>query len=68
MQQLNTVYGTATMEAKFVMSPCGTRFPRTPENIAAFERGKGSNEKPEMKVEAVKVEDEVDADAWPVMG
>ena len=59
---MNTVYGIATMEAKFVMSPCGTRFPRTPENVAAFEKGKASNEKPVMKVEAVKVEDDVDAD------
>ena len=50
------------MEAQFVTSPSGARFPRTPKNVAAFEKGKGSNEKPKMKVDAVKVEDEVDAD------
>ena len=44
------------------MHGTATRFPRTPENVAAFEKGKGSNEKPEVEVEAVEVEDEVDAD------
>ena len=46
------------MEAKYVTSPSGSRFPRTPANVAAFEKGKGSNEKPEKKKDAVKVEDE----------
>ena len=49
------------MEAKFVTSPSGSRFPRTPANIAAFEKGKGSNEKPKVKKEVVKV-DLVNAD------
>ena len=47
------------MEATFVTSPCGTRWPRTPSNVKAFERGNGSIEKPEkpqddvMKVDVV---------------
>ena len=44
------------MEAKYVTSPGGSRFPRTPANAAAFEKGKGSNEKPEKKKDALKVE------------
>ena len=44
------------MEAKFVTSPSGSRFPRTPANVAAFEKGKGSNEKPKEKKDAVKVD------------
>ena len=44
------------MEATFVTSPSGSRFPRTPANVAAFEKGKGSNEKPGKKKDAVKVE------------
>ena len=45
------------MEAKYVTSPSGSSFPRTPANVAAFEKGKGSNEKPEKlkKKGAVKV-------------
>ena len=52
------------MEAKYVTSPSGSRFPRTPANVAAFEKGKGSNEKPEKKKDAVKVEveDKVEMD------
>ena len=52
------------MEAKYVMSPSGARFPRTPANVAAFEKEKGSNEKPGKKKDAVKVEveDEVEMD------
>ena len=52
------------MEAKYVTSPSGSRFPRTPANVAAFEKGKGSNEKPEKKKDAVKVEveDKVEID------
>ena len=42
------------------MSPGGSRFPRTPANIAAYEKGKGSNEKPEKIKHAVKIEDEVE--------
>ena len=49
------------MEATFVTSPSGSRFPRTPANVAAFEKGKGSNEKPKVKKEVVKV-DLVNAD------
>ena len=57
--------------AQFVMSPCGSRFPATPENVKAFAKnliGKGSNEKPDvrlMREEArndVKKKAEVDVD------
>ena len=48
------------MEAKYVTSLSGSRFPRTSANVAAFEKGKGSNEKPEKKKDAVKVEAEVE--------
>ena len=47
----------------FVTSPCGTRFPRTPENVAAFEAANSSNEKREKvkaDVEKLKVEDDVE--------
>ena len=52
------------MEAKYVMSPSGARFPRTPANVAAFEKEKGSNEKPGKKKDVVKVEveDKVEMD------
>ena len=43
------------MEAMYVTSPSGSRFPRTPANVAAYEKGKGSNEKPGKKKDAVKV-------------
>ena len=35
------------------MSPSGARFPRTPSNIDAYEKGKGSNEKPKPKLKKV---------------
>ena len=45
----------------FVMSPSGARFPRTPSNVDAYEKGKGSNEKPKPKLkkefEAEKMRD-----------
>ena len=46
------------------MSPSGARFPRTPSNIEAYEKGKGSNEKPKpkLKKEAEKMKD-VERDA-----
>jgi hypothetical protein len=45
----------------FVTSPCGTRFPRTPANVAAYEKTKiSSNEKHEKKMDAVKIEDDAD--------
>ena len=46
------------------MSPSGARFPRTPSNIDAYEKGKGSNEKPKpkLKKEAEKMRD-VERDA-----
>ena len=48
------------MEAKFVTSPCGTRWPRTPGNVNAYEKGKGSIEKSEkIKVEVQKIDVEV---------
>jgi myosin heavy subunit len=57
------------MEAKFVLSPCGTRFPRTPENIEAFERGKGSIEKPEKaQDEVMKVDEDADVEVNEVEG
>ena len=34
----------------FVMSPSGAMFPRTPGNVATYEEGKGSNEKPKPKL------------------
>jgi hypothetical protein len=49
------------MDAKFVTSPCGTRWPRTPSNIEAFERGKGSVEKSEKAQDDV-VKVDVDAE------
>ena len=54
------------MDATSVTSPCGTRWPRTPSNVEAFERGNGSIEKLEKaQDEVVEVdviaEDEVDA-------
>ena len=57
------------MEAKFVLSPCGTRFPRTPKNIEAFERGKGSIEKPEKaQDEVMKVDEDADVEVNEVEG
>ena len=48
------------MEATFVTSPCGTRWPRTPGNVNAYEKGKGSIEKSEkIKVEVQKIDVEV---------
>ena len=47
------------MEANYVMSPSGAKYPRTPSNVAAFESGKDSNVKPMMKkteVEKMKCE------------
>jgi hypothetical protein len=45
----------------FVTSPCGTKFPRTPANVAAYEKTKiSSNEKHEKKMDAVKIEDDAD--------
>ena len=44
------------MEAKFETSPSGSRFPRTPPNVAAFEKGKGSNEEPKVEKDVVKVD------------
>ena len=47
----------------FVTSPCGTRFPRTPANVAAYEKTKiSSNEKHEKKIDAVKIEDDADVE------
>ena len=50
----------------FVMSPSGSRFPRTPSNImiVAYEKGKGSNEKPKPKLKKeVEKKMEVENDA-----
>ena len=44
------------------MSPGGSRFPRTPANVAAYEKSKGSNEKPEKVKDAVKTKVEVDVE------
>ena len=46
------------------MSPSGARLPRTPSNIEAYEKGKGSNEKPKpkLKKEVEKMKD-VERDA-----
>ena len=51
------------MDAQFVLSPCGTRFPRTPENVAAYEKGKSSNEKPKENVDVKKVNVDAAVDA-----
>ena len=44
------------------MSPGGSRFPRTPANVAAYEKSKGSNEKPEKVIDAVTTKVEVDVE------
>ena len=51
------------------MSPCGTRFLRTPEDVAAYEKGKSSNEKPteNVDVKKVNVDAAVDVDVGVAM-